>query len=294
MQILAQNSGSVNLWPTMGESFFGIYNPKEPLLYFIALKLLGGEIMDYNSKFRESLNQFLFIEFKKDKLVEYFLMKEEDLEDELILLPISSEYIINRAKVEENLSTAHFIEGMFYMLGADPIFKYNLQYKKILTSNSFNVSYIKSKIAEYFKKEEIEKTFILLRGLLEINKDKEIFRQAINVGELIRSKDDKFASIQLDLIDVYKSYYFDDEYPDLIEGFIAYSRGDLALANIKLHNYIAKGGEETEELHGILEDINERLDYKKASELINSKPQESLKILLDKLASNPKDPYLLY
>ncbi|MGM9973534.1 MAG: capsular biosynthesis protein [Clostridiaceae bacterium] len=250
--------------------------------------------MDYNAKFRESLNKHLFLEIEKKKLLEYFPLNDMVLKEDFILLPINSQYIVNGSKAQENLSMVYFIEGMFYVLGADPSFKYNTEYKAILSSNSVNSDYIKSKIAEYFKKEEFEKTFILLRGLLEINNDKEVFRQAINVGELIRSRDNEFSNIQLALLENYKEYYQNDEYPDLIEGLIAYSNGDLGLANIKLHNYIARGGEEIEEIHGILEDIKEQLDYKKASELVASKPEESLRILLERLNLNPDDPYLLY
>ncbi|WP_426349482.1 hypothetical protein ACPWSR_17355 [Alloiococcus sp. CFN-8] len=250
--------------------------------------------MDYNVKFRENLNRYLFLEFKTDKIAEYFPIKENSLKEDFILLPISSQYIVDGDKVEENLSMVYFIEGMFYILGADPYFKYSSQYKIILSSNSVNSDYIKSKIAECFKKEEFEKTFVLLRGLLEINNDKEVFRQAINVGELLRNRDIEFSNVQLALLENYKEYYPNDEYPDLIEGLIAYSDGDLGLANIKIHNYIARGGEATDELHGVMEDIKEQLDYKRASDLVASKPEESLKILLERLALNPDDPYLLY
>ena len=249
--------------------------------------------MNYNAKIRETLNKYLFLEVKSEKLLEYLKIHNNKNEyEDTLLLPINSGNIVENKSIYDYIPVSYFVEGMFYVLGADNSFRYKNIYISLLSSSENSIRYIKSKIAEEYKKGKLEEAFIYLRGLLLVSKEEDIFLQALRVGEAIREKNQYFKEPQLQLIEEYKED-FSSSYPYLVEGLIAYNEGDLQLANVKLHNYLAQGGETSEGLNEILEAIEEALDYRKALDIMAKKPEESLKILLKK-AENETSASLLY
>ncbi len=195
--------------------------------------------------------------------------------------------------ISEYINTKYIIQGMYYVLGAEDSFPYNPIYLKILEAMEGSIPYIKGIISKEFQKENYEDAFIYLRGLLKIAKEKEIFQNALSVGEVLREKDHNFSDVQLQLISEYKEFH-QDAYPYLIEALIDYSRGNFDNANVKIHNYIARGGENTEETQALINELEERLDYKKALQSLEKKPEESIKILLQKLDEGEYNASILY
>lgn len=250
--------------------------------------------MDYNSKFKEKLATLLFVPIKAEALEEGLAMSSIPMEKkEEILIPISSNYILQDRDISKAIRTTYIIEGMFYVLGVDRDFRYQDIYKKLLGSLEGADKYIKSKIAEEFKNENYEEAFIYLRGLLAIDKSKDIFINAINIAEILRAKDKNFDGVELELLEYYKSYY-DDFLPYYYEAFIYYTRDEVIKAQGKIYDYYARGGEEDETIEQLKQEIEDILDYKKALEYIKSKPEESLKILLERYSAEENNGTILY
>lgn len=250
--------------------------------------------MDYNVKFKEKLKNYVFIELKTEFLIQYIssLYNQKELENS-VLIPINSKYIIEDKNISDYIKTSYIVQGMYYVLGADPNFKYNKIYLAILGSLNDSVTYIKSVISKEYHKENYEDAFIYLRGLLKVSTDKEVFHNALSVGEILREKNSNFDDMQLKLLNEYKEVY-QDAYPYLIEALIDFSRGYFDNANIKIHNYLAKGGENTQETQILIKELEDRLDYKKVINNLEDKPEQAIKILLEKLDGGEYNASILY
>lgn len=249
--------------------------------------------MDYNSKFKEKLTKIIFIPVKARALTERISVSSKlMLSDEEILLPVGSKYILQDKDISEQIKTTYIIEGMYYVLGIDRSFRYGEIYKSLLKALEGADKYIKGIIAEEYKKENYEDAFIYSRGLLKLEQHRDVFTNAIIIAEALRAKEKSFDSIELELIEEYKSYY-NDPYPCYIEALIYYSRGELLRAQGCISEYYSKGGAEEEIIEKLKNDIQENLDDKKALEYINKKPQESLKILLDRYEKGENNANIL-
>ena len=98
--------------------------------------------MDIKSHFAEKLSKLLFVEVNEKNLEKIF--KVTFSED--IYLPLNSKNIVDNVKIKNNMDRipiGYFIEGMFYVLGADENFKFSKQYKSIITGNNEYIRFIK-------------------------------------------------------------------------------------------------------------------------------------------------------
>ncbi|WP_147590090.1 tetratricopeptide repeat protein [Clostridium polynesiense] len=250
--------------------------------------------LDYNARFREKIGKYVFINIKKEAFNKYIpLLLDEEIIHEELLFPINSKYILEDEEISRNIKATHIVEGMFFVLGADPEFKYNKIYINILKSIPDAVLYIKGIITKEYESKNYEDAFIYLRGLLNISKDRDVFINAVTVGEMIRKSNFQFGDVQMEILNDYKENH-QDAFPYYIEGLIYYSIGELNKANIALHNYISKGGEMVTEAEELIKEIEDKLDYKKAMNNINDKPEASLSILLDKLDRGEYNASILY
>ena len=80
--------------------------------------------MDIRSYFAEKLSGFLFLEISKRNVEKIFGVRIS----ENIYLPVNSKYIVNNIKFKRNMDeipVGYFIEGMYYVLGADENFKFD-------------------------------------------------------------------------------------------------------------------------------------------------------------------------
>ena len=248
--------------------------------------------MDIKSRFADELTKLLFLEVKKENIKKLF--NTEVLED--IYIPVKSSNIINNIKEQKNMEeipVSFFIEGMFYVMGADKNFKFNEEYKKILSNLENSAMFIKSKIAQNVREKRQEEAYILLKGLLKIEESTEVYDKAIMLIEELRSIDKSYKDEELEIIDMAK---VKERYslPHFYEAIIRREERDYEKALFCINNYISNGGEETFEITEFRESLKSIIDYEKAKELLYDEPNESLKTLISLLDQFGDDATLHY
>lgn len=248
--------------------------------------------MDIKSHFAEELNKLLFLEVNKENVKKLF--NTEILGD--IYIPVKSLNIIDNIKSQKNMEQipmSFFIEGMFFVLGADKNFKFNEDYKKMLFNIDDSSIFVKSKIAKNVKEGKLQEAFILLKGLTEIDDDIEVYDKAITIAEELRTKDKSFKDEELEVIENAK---LKDNYalPYFYEAIIRREEGDYEKALFCINNYISRGGEQTLEITEFKESLKAITEYEKAKELLYDEPSEALKILLSLLDQFADDAAMYY
>jgi tetratricopeptide (TPR) repeat protein len=248
--------------------------------------------MDTKSRFSDELSKLLFLEMKKENVKKIFNI--EILED--IYIPVKSSNIIDNIKEQKNMEQipmSFFIEGMFYIMGADGNFRFNEEYKKMLSNIENSVIVVKNKIAKNVKERKLQDAFILLKGLLKIDDSIEVYDKAITIIEELRTKDKSFKDEELEVIESAKlkeSYAL----PYFYEAIIRREEGDYEKALFCINNYISRGGEQTLEITEFRESLKSIIEYEKAKELLYDEPNESLKILIPLLDQFSDDASIYY
>lgn len=248
--------------------------------------------MDTKSRFSNELNKLLFLEMKKENIKKIFNIGI--LED--IYIPVKSSNIVDNIKQQksmEQIPMSFFIEGMFYVMGADGNFRFNKEYKKMLSNIENSVIVVKSKIAKNVKERKLQDAFILLKGLLKIDDSIEVYDKAITIVEELRSKDKSFKDEELEVIESAK---LKENYtlPYFYEAIIRREEGDYEKALFCINNYISRGGEQTLEITEFRESLKSIIEYEKAKELLYDEPNESLKILIPLLNQFSNDAAIYY
>lgn len=243
--------------------------------------------MNIKSRFADKLTKLLFLEVKKENIKKIF--NTEVLED--IYLPVKSSNIVDNVKSQkdmEQISLSFFIEGMTYVLGADENFKFNGEYKKMLSNINSSIPFIKSKVAQTVKEKRYEEAYILLKGLLNLDGSIEVYDKVIVLIDEMRNNDKAYKDEELEIIEKAK---MKDNYalPYFYETIIRKEEGDYEKALFCINNYISNGGEETLEVTELKESLKSILNYEKGKELLFEEPKEALKIfipLLDEFGDN--------
>jgi Flp pilus assembly protein TadD, contains TPR repeats len=253
---------------------------------------VGVKFMDIKSRFAEELNKLLFLEVKKENIKKLF--NTETSED--IYIPVKSLNIIDNIKEQKNMDQipmSFFIEGMFYVMGADKDFKFNDEYKNMLSNIEDSVIFVKSKIAKNVKEGKLQEAFILLKGLIQVDDGIEVYDKAITIAEELRSKDKSFKDEELEIIESAK---LKDNYalPYFYEAIIRREEGDHEKALFCINNYISRGGEQTLEITEFKESLKSIIEYEKAKELLYDEPNEALKILISLLDQFADDAAMYY
>lgn len=248
--------------------------------------------MDIKSRFADELTKLLFLEVKKENVKKLFNI--ETLED--IYIPVKASNIINNVKEQNNMEQipmSFFIEGMFYVMGADENFRFNEKYKKMLSNIDDSDIFVKSKIAKNVKERKLQDAFILLKGLLKIDESIEVYDKVITIAEELRSKDKSFKDEELEVIESAK---LKENYPlpYFYEAIIRREEGDYEKALFCINSYISRGGEKTLEIAEFRESLKSIIDYEKAKELLYDEPNESLKILIPLLDQFGDDATIYY
>lgn len=248
--------------------------------------------MSIDVYFKDKLSKLIFIEFKKEKIDELFHVKcSEDL-----YLPARSESLANKAKTVGEFNSIPidlFIEGIFYVLGTDPKFRYSQGYKDIIENNYTFINYIKGKIFEEIKKEAYEEGFILLKGLLEVEKNSENYEKYFLLVESLIQKDKIFeedALIEIEKAKAVNGYL----YPYVFESNIYKEKGEFEKALMSLNTYFEKGGEEKEEIKDLKTSLDTIRSYEKGKELIYTSTEEALELLLPLVEKFNDDAILFY
>jgi hypothetical protein len=153
--------------------------------------------MDIKTYFSEKLSELLFLEIKKNSKINDYVILED------IYFPVRTNEVIQKVKQKEdfeNIPVNLFIEGMFYVLGADEHFRYNEQYKEIINTTSNSIGFIKGVIFKEIKNENYEEAYIILKGLLAIEDNKENYDKIFLVVDKLRSTNIMFKDEQLGLV----------------------------------------------------------------------------------------------
>lgn len=248
--------------------------------------------MDIKSRFADKLTKVLFLEVKKENVKKIF--NTDVMED--IYLPVRSSDIVDNIKLQNNtekMPLSFFIEGMAYVLGADENFRFNNEYRKILSNISSSISFIKSKVAETVKERKYEDAYILLKGLLNLDDSIEVYDKVILLADEMRNNDKSYKDEELEVIERAKSK---ESYstPYFYETIIRKEEGDYDKALFSINNYISKGGEETLEVTELKESLKSILKYENGKELLYDQPKEALKLFIPLIDEFGDDAALYY
>lgn len=242
--------------------------------------------MDIKTYFSEKLSALLFLEIKKNSKINDFVIMDD------IYFPVRTNEIIQKVKQKEdfdNIPVNLFIEGMFYVLGADELFKYNKEYENIIKSIPNSINFIKGIIFKEIEKENYEEAYILLKGLLTIEESKENYDKIFLLVDKLRYSNSMFKDEELQLIDKAKkiSNYAN---PFLYEALLFESESKHDLALIALSNYDINGGEKKSEVIELKNSLETITNFQKAKELVPKEPKRALEILIplmDQLGDKP-------
>jgi len=242
--------------------------------------------MNIKTYFSEKLSALLFLEIKKNSKINDIVILDD------IYFPLRTNEIIQKLKKKEdfdNIPVNLFIEGMFYVLGADERFKYNEDYKKIINSVPNSTEFIKGVIFKEIKNENYEEAYIILKGLLTIDESCDNYDKIFLLVDKLRADNIMFKDEELKLVENAKNITNYSK-PYLYEALVFNSEREHELALLALRNYITYGGEQTIDVIELKNSLETITNFQKAKELVPTQPKEALKILIplmDQLGDSP-------
>ncbi|AYD39795.1 tetratricopeptide repeat protein [Clostridium fermenticellae] len=249
--------------------------------------------MAFNAKFSEELSKVLFLELSKENVKKLFNM---DI-DNSIYVPVRTYNIIDKVKFGEDLAKipmSFFIEGMYYVLGADPSFRFSNEYVRILSTINDSDIFIKGKIGECVKSKKYNDAYIMLKGLAQIEETKDVYDKMIVLLETLRAQYSEYKNEELEIIETAEKRYNDYALPYLYECIIRKEENDYDKALFCINNYIAKGGKQTPEVTELKDSLKLVSDYEKGKEILNDDPTEALKLLIPLTNEFGNDATLYY
>lgn len=249
--------------------------------------------MTLNARFSEKLSKLLFLEVSRENIQNIFKVNINNN----IYIPVMSYNIVNKVKFGEDLNKiplSFFIEGMYYVLGADDEFKFSNEYINILSNIEDSDIFIKGKIGKCVKDKDYENAYIMLKGLSKIEDTKDIYDKIIVILESLRSKDSEYKNEELEIIEMVKNKYPDYALPYFYECIIRREENDYDKAFFCINSYIAKGGEQTAEVIELKDSLKLISDYEKGKEILNDDPTGALKLLIPLINEFGNDATLYY
>lgn len=247
--------------------------------------------METKLNFTEKVSKLIFLEFKKESITKIFKIEVS----ENLYLPVRPLRVANKVKDGEKfekIPVSFFIEGMFYVLGGDKTFKFNSTYLKILNVNKEeSVQYIKSIIFDEVKKGSYEDAYLLLNGLLNIEKNEENYDKLIMVLEELRRIDNNFQQEELTVLDEaekLEGYYK----PYFNKSVIYYEQEKYEDAWFYINTYIEKSNDDSKEVLELKHALSNIRKYEAGKALIYDKPKEALIYLIPLLDEFSNDAIL--
>lgn len=232
--------------------------------------------MNNEKYFLEKNEKMLFLEIKKGSKINNYSFQEN------VYLPVNSDDIVNRTKAGDNMEDIPvnlFIEGMFFVLGADPKFRYNGSYKKILKAVDGSDKYIKGKIFDCIKHEKYEDAYIMLKGLIIIEFSKDNCEKAMMLCESLR-KINKVYNEELEELIIKSKSFEDFAAPYYYETILNNDKKNFEDARFTLNQYIALGGKVTEEIEEMKNNLDIVNKFSEAKEIVYDDPKKALELLL--------------
>jgi tetratricopeptide (TPR) repeat protein len=182
---------------------------------------------------------------------------------------------------------------MFYVLGADELFKYNEEYKKIINNIPNSIGFIKGIIFKEIKDENYEEAYIILKGLLCIEENIENYDKMFPLVDKLRTSNTMFKEEQIKLAERAKKIAGYSN-PFLYEALVFNNENKYELALTSLKNYFLNGGEKKAEVIELKNTLENITSFEEAKELTASNPKASLLILIplmEQLGDNPEIYY---
>ncbi|MGL5244452.1 MAG: tetratricopeptide repeat protein [Sarcina sp.] len=248
--------------------------------------------MDFNVISKEKLSKLLFLEINSNKFLEMLGKSANKLGIKELYIPINPKYIskdVEKGYKLENLPIYYLIEGMLLALGGDEHLRFNKDYKKILPLIKDTIPCAKKLVSEKVKTNNLVEALMILIGLIQIYKDEEIYNKLFLVSEILREKNKSYNEIQLNLSEQCKEDLPKIATPYLYASLAYNDMGQYDKAYININEYLSKGGEKTEEIKALYEEIKDSMDYEKGKEELLEDPEVALKRLLplaDKFEDN--------
>lgn len=246
--------------------------------------------MDIKTYFSEKLSALLFLEIKKNSKINEYVILED------IYFPVRTNEIIEKVKKKEdfdNIPVNLFIEGMFYVLGADEHFKYTDEYKKIINTIPNSIGFIKAVIFKEIQNDNYEEAYIILKGLLTIEENSENYDKIFLLVDKLRSTNIMFKDEELKLIEKAKKITSYSN-PYLYESLIFNSEKEYDVAYIAINKYVEIGGELTTEVLELKGNLKTITSFQKAKELIPTRPKDALQILIPLMEQIGDRPDIYY
>lgn len=232
--------------------------------------------MDFNARINMKLGNLVFVEIKNGAEIGTYKASES------FYMPIRSDEIIDSVKsgnMLEKIPMSYFIEGMFFVLGADKEFRYKNIYKEVLALTEGSEDYIKNKIFKEVKNNNFEDAFILLKGLSEVREDRDIYEKMLHVIDKLRTQDKEFEDEEMRIIERSKAFH-DFPTPYLYEAIMNRDKGEYLKAMQLLNDYLNKGGVESKDITELKNNLQAINRYNKGKELTINDPKKALEILL--------------
>ncbi|GAA0177444.1 tetratricopeptide repeat protein [Clostridium sediminicola] len=250
--------------------------------------------MNIKAKLKEKLSSMLFITLDNQRIKVLFNTEV----DENIYMPIGTESLvedIKNGKGNENISLGIFIEGMFSVLGIDDEFKHNNDYIKLIKSRPESIKYIKGKIAQNVKENNLEEAYILLNGLIKIEGNLENYNKLLTILDSLRVEDKAYNDEMKRVINISKNF---KDYPEpyLLEAQIYREEKKYEASLFSISQYLSLGGEETKEITDIKASLKRIVEYEEGKQLIYDTPKQGLAKLLgllDEMGDNPSIYYYI-
>lgn len=248
--------------------------------------------MNFNAVCKEKLSKLLFLEIDGDNFVKTLGEDPSKLNIKELYIPVNPKYIskdIEKGYKLDKLPIHYLVEGMFFALGADESLRFNVEYKKILPLIKEADVAIKKIISDRINEGSLVESLILLKGLSEINKTEEVYSKLFLVCEGIREKNKNYNEVQLDFSEKCKEDLPKFTIPYLYASLAYNDLGQYDKAYLEINEYISKGGEKTEEIRALYEEIKDSMDYEKSKDELVDEPEIALQRLLplaDKFEDN--------
>lgn len=267
------------------------------IIWFNKYKEWRDRFMEFDVMCKEKLSKLLFLEIDGDKFIKMLGGDSKNLEIKELYIPINPKYISKDVESGYNLDKLpmnYLIEGMFFALGADENLKFNNEYKKILSLIKDAILCIKSIISDKIKEESLIDALILLKGLSEVVKDEEVYSKLLLLCESIREKNKNYNSLQLDLSERYKEACPKSAMPYIYASLAYNDLENYDKAYLEINEYLSKGGEKTEEVKVLYDEIKDSLDYEKGKEELLEEPEVALRRLLPLSDKFPENAIIKY
>lgn len=244
---------------------------------------------------KDRLGRLLFLEFDRDKAAEIFHAGSLKQETDELYVPVNPDFLVRQIKndqVPEDLPVSEFIMGMAYALALDPQFTYSPDYLAMLKGFPDSEVILKKKAAGLLAENQKVEAYILSRGLYEVSGDEETENVLLSLAEELALKDPGWMDEAFRLTEQAMANKNLNAF--LIRGSLERVQGNEAGALTTLREYLSMGGESTDELTAVMEELERNSRAEEAYATLYDEPKEALTVFLELLPREQDNVRLIY